>query len=394
MSRCTEATEPAYGDRLWPIWRQDLRDRLQGNAARANARWGFLTPPPGRGRLIWVKAGARRDDVLLGAETVRALREKRLDIRVALTFERDYPDLLRPRLAGLRKVAVAYGPSDTPAAVRRVLRRLAPLGVIYAGGVVPSHLNRALSDGRHTLALNADAGPGQTVEAAYPASPGQAQIWAGQAKRVAPPAALLTLLVESQVDPNFKTVVTGGAGTPLWWWQGLALGEIRKGIAEWRASDLPPGILFLGPFANDIAPVRTAVGAAAIMLSAWDRTPLAPGSVVLIDEWRWLPAIAAASTAAHLAHPGGFVFWQALAGGCPLSFSGRHLAQHRVNEPVPADMLVVPENRAQLFSFWSACAREPMMARRHGDYWRRVFWAERRRATAAADDLLARVYDW
>lgn len=373
-------TDAGYGDRFWRVWHAVLRDRLRGDPARAHARLGFLSPPAGGGRLIWIKSAGTRASVLLGAELVRAIREKRLDVRLALTFEAEYRDLIAPRINGLRKVGVGYGPSARPAALRRVLRRFDPLGTVLVGPVQGDAWRQFA--GRQRVAVDewpaADrAMPTDLI--ALPTSRAQATAWRGRAQTVLPNAALVSLLVEAQVDPNFKAVVCGGQMLDLWW---LHAAQVESQVAAWRASVLArTGVLF----------VSGGAGAATFSISAWRRTAIPAGSVVAVDDARWLPAIAASASAIHLIDPSPLEFWQALASGNAASYDLNDI-DFMVNEPdyPPPRRLTGDE----LVAAWQAYRDTPLRARREADTLRRLFWAERRRAQTASAALLREIYAW
>lgn len=377
------------------LWWRDLRDRLRGESGRANARWGFLSPPPGPGKLIWIKAGGDDDSLLLGAELTRATRRKRLDVRLAFTFERDTP-LLAPGLQGLKGVGVGYGPAEVRAAVRRVLARFDPLGVIFAGTAPSVVLSQAL-EARGVQSVVVAAGPrtGTRVNAAYPANESQAQAWRAHSPptAVAPAADPLTLLVEPQVDPNFKTLIAGGRDLALWWLSDVSEREATSVARAWMASPLAASdVLFVGGAGGAIESAWAPFGGIG-RLSRWHRAALAPGTAMLVDEARWLPALAASCTAVHLRRPTRAVFWQALAGGCPVSL-GTSDARGYLNDPTTDDLLPVVDPIAAVIARWEEEARDVMAARRRGDALRRLFWQERRRAAERGDQLLQRVYDW
>ena len=215
---------PAYGSRRLAVWRQNLRDRRAGLGARANARMGYLRPPMGEGgKVIWIKGGGSRDSVRLAVELMGAIRQKRLDVRLALTFEADYADILEPRVAGLRKIGLGYGPCDIPRVVRRTLDRLQPLAIVLVDTELhPNLLREAGRRGIHLAAYSTP--PGEVpLEAAYPLDEAQAEAWraSGLAVHLASPADPLSLFVETQVDTTLKSLVARGEeGRELWWWHG------------------------------------------------------------------------------------------------------------------------------------------------------------------------------
>jgi hypothetical protein len=392
------APDRAYGSNVWAVWRRDLADRWHGKRTRANGRWGLLQPPPGTGKVIWVKAGASSESLLLAAEITRSIREKRLDVRLALTFERDDPSVWESRLRGLKKIGVGFGPCDLPRVVRRVLRRFTPLGVVSVDTVVAPHLSATLAaEGIHhaVVAANPPAVP-LSIESVYPANSAQTQAWQSQPQvgAVKTGADLLTLLAEAQVDPNFKTAI-GAAERGVWWMHGLDAAGAEALARAWRGSALSGrDLLFVSAVDPKLSAVLCTVFArhgAVLSLSAWTRAPIAPGTVVVVDEARWLPAVAVSSNAIHLVRSDRLAFWQALTGGCPLSLGQRGSLAY-LNEPEPT--LLITDDIAQVLQEWQAHADAPIAARKQGDGLRRLFWQERRRAAEVADAFLQQIYDW
>lgn len=399
-----------YGSGLFELWRHGLRDRLAGRHARANARWGHLLPPEGEGRLLWVHAGATEWSVRLGAELLGAIRERRYDLRLVLTFEQDYPQALAQRLQGLRKAGYGYGPCDAARAVRRSFDRLDPFALVCVDEVPPGLLREANRRGIHVLAFNTPP-PVQAgeVEASYPRDAVQAAAWQtnGGCTELAAPADPIAQLVEAQVEPTFRSLVCGGRELGLAWVHLPDAGELAELYAAWRESHLAGDtVLFVSLDAdNGIAPSQLSKLAASRELpwsriSAWSREAMAPGSLVWVDEPRWYPALAVSCEFIHLASAPRAVLWQALAGGVPVSF--------RAIDAIPALSGTVPvgsgasdenglledaDHRAML-ARWAACHAEPTGFRRNGDATRRRFWEERRRGAQVLEELLQRVYRW
>lgn len=383
-----------YGASALRAWWSGYRDRRAGRSHQANARWGWLRAPGGRGPALWVQATGEADDVLLAAELTRAIREKRLDLRVILTFERDYPELLDPRIGGLKGVGYGFGPCDHPRAIRRTLARLDPLRTMTIGRGPAANLARQ-SAARQLPAVVIAGDPAtdflpMPLEAVYPVDERQARRWrqlGAEAAQVQAPVDFLTLLTTAQVDPNFRRLICGNAELDLWWLHGVPAMQAQHWVAAWRAAGLDrAGVLFLG-LEGHLA------GQAWPALSAWTREPVPAGSVLLVDEAKWLPAIAAASTGAHLSRAGRGVAWQAMAGGKPVSVAD--VGQYPVSQlqDAPDAPAVLPDASA-VMQAWQSYLENPIRARLLGDAARRFFWEERRKAQARLPELLQRVFDW
>ncbi len=374
-----------YDSRWWPALRADLRDRRHGERARANARRGYLLPPRGEGKLIWFKAGAAPESVLLACELLGALRERRIDVRLALTFEHDYADIIEPRVRGLRKIGLGYGPGDRPAAVRRVMQRLSPFGLILVDTQPHPHLLRAAAQaGTRLVAFNTPPGEVE-VEAAYPSDDLQAQAWrdASMARHIADPADPLALFVEAQADTTLRSLAAAGQDAlKLWWWHGPGA-SLEAFVGRWRASPLAAdGVLFVS---SDDSP---AWAGADLNISRWQRGPLPAGQVVAVDDPRWVAAIASAIDAGHLETATRRTAWQALAGNSAISFGAlRPVAVADVGLPMLTDAEAVLHE-------WQVLHADPVEARRRGDAGRRRFWEERRRAQKVMDEFLQRAFDW
>ncbi|MEJ2645849.1 MAG: hypothetical protein P8180_13175 [Gammaproteobacteria bacterium] len=382
-----------YGRRLLPLLAEGLRDRLRGDHGRANARWGHMRAPGGTGKLVWLKTGAGEQSVHLGAELLAAIRHKRLDVRLVLTFEQDFPSLINEHLARLDKVGVGYGPCDAPRAVRRTLARLDPFAVIWVDGAPDRNLAKAANDdGRHTVAFAASPGlPPRRVEAAYPATPAQARAWqhTGGADYIAPVAEFRTLLVEAQVEPTLRGLVGAGRDLCIWWLHGLHARALRAAAAQWRQCPLADnGVLFLSGEGG-----RAEAFGADLSVSAWQRTGLASGTVVAVDETRWLAAVAAAAHGQHLLGAGPEVLWQALAAGTATTVSSTLGGELAGRMAAPPELPVADTIEAML-NHWEHWRDDPASARRLGDRCRRRFWDERRRAAEVLEELLQRVFDW
>lgn len=383
-------SDEGYGGARPDVWRAYWRDRIAGNTARANARMGYLRPPQGRGKVLWIKAGRSRESVRLGAELLGAIRRKRLDIRIALTFEHDYSEILEPRVRGLRNIGLGYGPSDLPSVVRRTLRRLDPLGIVLADAYCSPNLQVAAADsGAHIVAFNTDPAS-VSLEAAYPSDEYQAARWSssGLAGYLAPAADPLSLFVEAQADATLKTLVTGGGDIELWWWLG-GRAERSAFVDAWKRSELAAsGVLFVSALEPDREmPQRSRIDLA---ISTWRREALGPGTIVEVDDERWGPAVSSAVKAVHCAGLDRTHLWECLTGGPALTASQTVLDEF----PRLKACAVASGGPEQTLTRWLELRAEPIRVRHLGDCCRRLFWEERRRVQAVLGELLQRIFDW
>lgn len=362
-----------FGSNRLGLWLADRSDRKAGLIARAAARWGWLKPMGERGKVVWIMAGAERGSVRLAIELLRAIRARRLDIRLVLTYEHEYPELLT-LLDDCDKTGWGYAPCDHPKAVTRVMQRFDPLGVILVETRLRPNLQKALRGRPHLLAVNTGNDADMTYERVYAfASPASGI----SPTHHAPAADMRTILAEAQVDPNFKSLVNGGAARHLWWLHG-ASPESADQLARALFQQSPQDILFVsGPRPH------TAVQP----ISNWDRSPPAGGSLLWVDDSKWLPGIAAAVTATHLAAEDPNVLWQAMAGGAALSrASNVALPKVALEEALPVVSGVA--------ALWLEYREAPIAARKQGDTARRLFWQERRLAEQVSQELVERVFEW
>lgn len=360
-----------FGSNRIGLWLADRRDRRAGLAARVAARWGWLKPMGERGRVVWIIAGAERDSARLAVELLRAIRARRLDIRLVLTYEHEYPELLAP-LDECDKTGWGYAPCDHPKAIARVMQRFEPFGVVLVGTHPRPNLLATLAGRPHLLAVNLPDEVDFACERVYASRES-----ASAAQNRAPVADMLAILAEAQVDPNFKSLVNGGSERHLWWLHGARpqdAGELAAALFRRQPGDVL--------FASGERPAG-----ASIAISNWDRQPIAGGSVVWVDDSRWLPAIAAAVTATHLARLDAAVLWQAMAGGAALSrAAGTGLPRAALAEAIP--------EAADVAALWHHYRDAPIAARKRGDTARRLFWQERRLAETVSRELVERVFEW
>ncbi|WP_024325831.1 glycosyltransferase N-terminal domain-containing protein [Thioalkalivibrio sp. AKL19] len=371
-----------YGDRPLPVWRATWRDYRHGNGSRARARRGFLTPPDDRGRLIWIKAGGSPEDVRLGIELLGAVRDKRHDVRIVLTFEQDYPELFERHMQAFRKVGVGYGPCDRPRVVRRVLRRFQPHGILLAGGRAPANLLQAAEV--PVIAVNS-APPTRAVRPVvrhWPVDPPAAALWPeGAFAQGLLPADPQARFVEAQADVVLRSLV-GGEVERLWWWHGTT-GQWPAWRAAWEASGFGRSDILLASLREDAGAAE--LPDADLAVSSWDRSALEPGTILHLDDRRWFAAAASAAHAVHLAAPDRQALWQGLAGGAAVSLGETPAAA------VPCPVLDEP---AAVLEAWQGLRDDPAARRQQGDAARRRFWEERRQVDANFDSVLQQVWDW
>lgn len=361
---------------FWQRRRADWSD-LRHNRRRYHARRGRLRPPEGRSPLVWIQAGEGADNLRLAADLLGALRQSRLDLRLVLTYPEEDRAILRERLEGCsrEKVALGYGPDPVPRAQGRVAERLAPLGVIGVGRA-PTPALEGIS---HRVAVR--SGPaGASVEAALPADSDTADAWQGRAEDIAPAADPLTLLAEAQVEPVLPALL---GGDRLAWFIGVS--DWRGLEAAWRAHPLASqGVLFASPAPGAKVPAHLP------RLADWDRKPLPAGTLMVVDDPRWNPALAVSAESIHLFEDLPAARWQALAGHRPVTSAVSLPADGTGALPCP----VVGSGNEAALAAWQGWLDDPLAARELGSACRRHFWAVRREADAAVNRLLERIYAW
>lgn len=368
-----------YGSFLPTLLYCDLRDRLTGNTARANARWGWLNAPQAQGKLIWIVTGSSAASVRLGVEVARAIREKRLDVRLVLTFEREYRSLLEP-LSGLKKMGWGYGPSDYSASITRAISKLKPFAILFAGAPPKPNLSRALQTIPHKMVIAADNEyqVDATFDAIYPATELQARGW--KTSQLYPVVDFFSLLSEAQVDPNLKSLINGDQDRRLWWLHADDSKFTREFIKSFN-DKFPLDVLFIS---------GAGASGESIRLATWQRTPIPAGSVVRVDDLKWLPAVAACVTAAHFFNMTEMIFWQAMAGGSAMSIKDATMLPKKIL----ADAVIELDPKSLVLEKWQAYCDNPILARKMADTARRFFWEERRLSVATNAKLLQNVFDW
>lgn len=360
------AWKDPFGSNRLGLWLADRLDRKNRQIAHIAARWGWLKPLGERGKVVWVMAGASKNSVRLAIELVRAIREKRLDLRLILTFEHEYPDLLT-LLDDCNNTGWGFAPCDHPRALARAMQRLTPFGIILVDTQARPNLVKLLAQRERVLAVN----PPQTV------SFNCEHIYNGHGQTDTPSADMQAILVQAQIDPNFKSLINHGKERHLWWLHG-ASAAASAALARQLFADSGDAVLFVSgtrPDADHLA------------ISAWDRSPVSDGSIIWVDDEKWLPAISAAVTAAHFAKVDPVILWQAMAGGAAIS-----CAQH--NELAKPALTVAITASPDPLSIWQTYRDNAILARQQGDSARRLFWQERRLAEIDSQALVTRVFEW
>lgn len=372
------AVDSGYGGGFWPVWRATVRDYRSGAGARARARHGFLTPPEGRGRVVWIKAGGTPESLRLGVELVGAVRERRKDVRIVMTFENEDPDLLQTWMQPWRGVGVGYGPCDRPAVVRRVLRRFQPCGILLAESEPPSQLLRDVQVPVAAVGTSLAADP---VRVAWPLSAEAHRAWesSGLATELMVPADPQARFTEAQADVVLRALA-GGETRRLWWWHGEAE-QWPAWLAAWRGAEFSATDVLLASLESGAVLPQASLSA-----SGWDRRKLPGGSILHLDDPRWFAAAASAAHAIHLAVPGRAALWQSLAAGAAVTLG----AAGATRDPSLPVLARIPDVIEQ----WRGLRDDEQRRRGLGDAARRRFWEERRQVDANLTVLMDQVWTW
>lgn len=390
-----QPNDDGYGESWSALVRATLRDRFQGHRTKANARCGFLTPPAGAGRLIWIKCGSAHEDIRQGFALLEAVRQARLDVRLVLSYEREYPESVDPIVGRHAKTAVGYGPSDVTAVVRRVLERFDPLGIILVGRQQSEQLLcMATRKNVHTLWVDPGKDYKAPIERVVVAKANHAEAWRAMMEPSSCTVAdLLTTVVQAQVEPQFAAVVRGAENNRLWWIHGIEPADAEGAIRYWLQSPVAAdGVLCLSDSCFSPLAVDGRQFPETRCMSRWQREALPAGTVLVVDEARWVPALAASCDGIHLEAVKRADFWQLLALGQPGSCSARLF---------PDLLSITPELELaqyghinEVVNSWASVKTLSVEQRHQADTRRRLFWNYRRAALAGADELLQWVYSW
>ena len=367
-----------YGSFLPSLVYHDLRDRLAGRGASANARWGWLSRPATAGKLIWICCGTSRKSVRLGVELARALVAKRLDIMITLTYEAEYTDLLAPLERSVR-IGWGFGPADYAGSINALWRRLRPFAVIIAGHAPRPNLVRVAAAARHSLLVAPPIPATGRFERTYPTHaapcPGADS---------APAADLDVLLTRLEVDTRLAAAIAAGGERRLWWWHGSDLIRALRFAALFRGHVAGDLLAMSGPVCATLAKIPGTQ-----RLSDWDGGAIDTDRLLLADDPRCVSAIACAA-GAHFAIAEPDALWQALAGGACVSTA----ASVDIPSRQLAAWVALIDDETDIALSWAALRADPFEARHAADASRRAFAAERRLAQNAILDLIDRVQGW
>jgi len=387
---------------MFQLLLDDIKDRLKGNTAKANARLGLVNAPQGRGKLIWLLAGASRDSVVMGAALLAAIREKRKDVRLVLTYQVEYPDVLVQHFNGLSKIGFGYGVGNSQFAARQMIKRLSPLAVILVGEQPHKALLKVLlaHDDIHKVAFQftPDAADKSIVfEACYPNVLDTGSVPKSLASHVSPPFSVLTRLVQSQIDKQLGAMLCGDVFQSLFHVHNLLVGDVDQTLRDWQNSVLSESCLIAFSFEQlDRVNMHVLVNAvekagySPLLLSQWKQQPLLKKQIVIADEAKWYAALCAASVATHLIRYSQENYWQAMSSGAVISMSKQPDTMALNKSDMPTQISTVNA----MFRYWLDVRNDPLQQRSISDGIRKMFWRERRRAQAQVDELLQRVYDW
>lgn len=375
---------PPYSHQLIKIIAEDFKDWKSGNKIRSLARWGFVNPPATTGKVLWIKAGYSQTSVQLATELLGAIRQKRIDIRIILTFEEDYQDIIEPRVTGLRKIGLGYGPAAHPWALKRFFQRINPFAVIlvdtypYAELLNYIALKQLFCIGVGLPAITEH----QVFEALYPLTIEQQQTWqqVNYQGFLAEPADPSALFAESQIEPHFRSLANQGRKTELKIWLYIDEEEkqsIEELFQQWQQHPLAEESI-LCIFRKNIDKQKILK---IIPISRWQRTPLKAKDIILVDDKKWLASIAASAHAIHCKSITHANWWQILAVGSMLS-----------TEATSVTAFPYYKDLSEVLTAWQVW--QPFIARSSGDKARQLFWQQRRQVQTMLDEFLERVFEW
>lgn len=391
---------------MFKLLLQDVKDRLQGNKARANARLGLVNPPAGTGKLIWIVAGQSYDSVLMAAALLAAIREKRQDVRLVLTYETEYQDVIVQQMSGLKKIGFGYGCGDSVLAVKKMLNRLLPFAVILVGDSPAKSLLKVLSKENkiHKIACQLNQADWQAkgneklFEACYPHSFADDKLSA-HCENVSEPFDVLTRLVQSQVDKQLGAMLCGERHAQLFQVHNPGAGQLDNILSLWKKSDIAKNNLLVISTdkemlsAEEISTFKNIAKQNqlnTLLLSKWQQQAVAENHILIADEKKWYAALCASATASHLFAADMNHFWQMVASGSVVTSD---VDNHAISQDFK-NLIQTRSDFSDILFYWQSLLDNPLELRKNSDALRKYFWQKRRQAETQVDELLQRVYDW
>ena len=362
------------------LWVRDLRDWLMGRSERILARWGRFRAPGGPGPLVWGYAPSCAQAATV-AELVRGIRSVRVDVRAVVMAESGCGETIRPILADYPGTAAAPAIAGHPRAARSCIQRLEPSGLLAVGSLPPAGILKGVANEDVPVAAVGAEPPTTTpkyLRFAHVVPVGEAQAARWSAAGVPPeePVDLEALLVRTDVEPTMRAALIPGDDRRLLWTDGLPTApEAREAFLS-RWSTAQRTLVVATPEPPEVG------GRPIVALSRWDayRRPVEPGTVVWMDEERWLPAVAASAFAAALWRGERHALWQALAAGVPALVGDKADEQLRdLGVPMDTGALTAPDWET-VEAQWGEWEGHPFAWRDQQGRARRTFWEVRQRA--------------
>lgn len=388
--------------RLFNLLLQDVRDRFTGNKSRANARLGLVRPPEGTGKLIWLVADDTFDSVLMASALLAAISEKRLDVRLVLTYQAEYQDVIIEHMSGLKKIGFGFGCGDNKFAAQKMLKRLSPFAIIFVGSEPQKTLMHALEKKPSIHKIAFQFRPKQQAESAfyeacYPESISKNTINTQTCDYTSGPFNVLTRLVQSQVDKQLGSMLCGEAVNGLFHVHNIDEKNIGDMLSLWSKSDISKQSLLALTFTNvnfnEISSLKNQIikfGYTPVLLSQWKQNPVSVNEIIIADDEKWYAALCTSSVSTHLFKTSAFYFWQAVSSGAVVTLD-------EVNNAIAdsfEDVLYRANTFVDVISYWSELTNKPLLQRNTSDVIRKIFWSERRESEKQVNELLQRVYDW
>lgn len=366
---------------------------LQGRRAEAVAHWGVVLAPPDVRKIFWLYSAADADSAYLAAELLGAIRQKRLDLRIIFTFAKDYPELFQKKFNNFQKIALGFSPHDHPLALANFYERLSPFAWLAVGRPPyrrwPTHWKeKNLPAGIFVgdiQQLKAEDWPG--LRRVYPQKSYETMaLTAEQQQKMAITADLHALFAETEIDAKLKALLLPPfqehAEAEVWFLVGEKL--TAEGVQAWRQSPLATsGFLVTEQLADNVQ--KNLKANAVVALSTWQRQALPFGTVLWLDDTRWLPGVVGAASGIQMqTAPKGI--WPYLAGSAAISV-GKNLEKTWGWPTESHDWPTV-------LTFWEALRQTPAKQRQAADVARKQLWQARRLAQQQLQDLLEVVFAW